>query len=183
MSERLRSRKKTKRSKSIASRADSPAKGQVTPDLKVELPTTQELVYGENMRGSFAVLDRALSSWKMLKAYSPTGGEWIAFSRTWPDSGTMLNGICYPQRPLASRKFAQDYSLWPLPMASDYRRLTISRAAHLEGMRRNKVAGAGNGPSCGNLIMQMKIEFDCCPSLLMVETMMGFPIGWTELGD
>ena len=41
--------------------------------------------------------------------------EW---SETWPHWGTMLNGVCYRQRPLVRRISAREYSLLPTPSSN-----------------------------------------------------------------
>lgn len=50
--------------------------------------------------------------------------EW---SETWPHWGTMLNGVCYRQRPLVRRISAREYSLLPTPQHHDSRSQGMQR--------------------------------------------------------
>ena len=121
--------------------------------------------------------------------------EW---SETWPHWGTMLNGVCYRQRPLVRRISAKECSLLPTPQASEATHggpnardsngtLHLSAVANLlpTPTRRDYKSGKGKtqeergrtaGPSLsetsGGLL-----------SPRFVEAIMGFPVGYTELTD
>jgi hypothetical protein len=72
---------------------------------------------GPSSRGSYASYDRDTRLWKTYQG-SLFGG-WETFSETWPNSGTMRNGVVFqrPQWvPLISEK---ESSLWRTPQATD----------------------------------------------------------------
>ena len=56
---------------------------------------------GESMHGSFARFDRATASWKTAQCLLLGGLE--SFSGTWPRSGMMRRGRCYPPAIVAHR--------------------------------------------------------------------------------
>ena len=59
-----------------------------------ELSAESGADYGESMLGSFARYDRATASWKTAQCLLLGGLE--SFSGTWPRSGMMRRGRCYP---------------------------------------------------------------------------------------
>ena len=64
-------------------------------------------------------------------------GSLQEYSVTWPKAGTMRNGICYRQQPLAPRTSGTDSSLWPTPNTYEDRAeqytLQTSLRHYLEG--------------------------------------------------
>src|SRR3990167_2346832 len=70
-------------------------------------------VCGKNFIGSFASLDPDTSSWKTLRP-SEVGDSQL-YSRTWPRSGMMRNGIAYQLPPLVLLTKGIGSGLWPTP--------------------------------------------------------------------
>jgi hypothetical protein len=70
---------------------------------------------GRNSSVPFASYDPDTRSWRTSQGC--LFGGWIAFSATWPRSGTMRNGSAYRRRPLVPRTSAIGSSLWPTPRA------------------------------------------------------------------
>lgn len=70
--------------------------------------------YGGRWPALWAKFDRATSSWKTAQCSLLGGSE--SFSETWPRSGLMRNGACYPRRTLAHHMPANEFgSLLPTP--------------------------------------------------------------------
>ena len=129
--------------------------------------------------------------------------EW---SETWPHWGTMLNGVCYRQRPLVRRISAREYSLLPTPQHHDSRSQGMQRE-----VKDGRIQAANGGESqsinlgtMGLLPTPTRRDYKsgkgktqeergrtAGPSLSetsggllsprFVEAIMGFPIGWTDL--
>ena len=94
-----------------------------------------------------------------------------AFLQTWPKAGSMRNGNCYQRPPLALHLPGSGYGSWPTPTARD----------HSGGRLPSTAAKAGRGAK-NNLRDFMSIQFGWqYPPVVIIEYMMGFPIGWTDL--
>ncbi len=135
--------------------------------------------YGLSLHGSFAHFSPDSSLLKTCQR-SLFGGS-IEFSSILPRAGTMRNGILYPLDNLAHRNSEIDFSLWPIPQASDGRRIVFSIEAHKKQQQRNKRLGFGCGPAGGNLVAHCQIEFGGVPTASFVEWLMNFPIGWSDI--
>jgi hypothetical protein len=88
------------------------ARTSVLP-AKVQDSTAQSPASGEKWHGSWARFDPATSSWRTPQ-FSLLGGL-EPFSETWPRSGLMRDGACFPlpnAEPLTS---ANESGLWPTP--------------------------------------------------------------------
>lgn len=72
--------------------------------------------YGESTQGCFAFLDHQSLSWKthQLCLFEECQSSY----ETWPESGSMRNGACYPHAPWVPHMCDDDCSLWPTPTAS-----------------------------------------------------------------
>lgn len=128
----------------------------------------------------FDSCDLESCSWKTSQTCLLTG--WEPYLESWPKSGLMRSGVCCRLPFSAPHIKGRGYSFWPTPMASDGRRLGISRQAHLKHWAKNWHGGYGSGPGAGNLVQATQIEFGYSPSPEFVEWLMGFPRGWTS-GD
>lgn len=129
----------------------------------------KEAVYGRSIQESFAFYSPDSSQWKTSQLC--LDGEWAEFSETWPRAGTMRNGIAYLRRPLAPIIFATEFSSLP-------RVPTPAACDHKGSGRPRRNRGPGN-----NLrdYFRQKHGF-LYPPVNLVEYLMGFPEGWTDLG-
>lgn len=100
------------------------------------------------------------SSWRTLQVCLNGGLE--TFSETWPRSGMMRNGKCYPRRPLVPATKERGSLLLPTPQARDWK-------------------GAGRQSwSLPRLLREIHGK-SCYPSPQLYEAVMMFPVMWTEL--
>ena len=72
---------------------------------------------GPNLQGSWASYDPDTSLWKTYQGSLFGGLE--MFSGTWPNSGTMRNGVVFPLRPWVPLISVSGSSLWRTPQATD----------------------------------------------------------------
>lgn len=185
---------------SMSSAADSPAKTSALPERAPEL-TASVPGCGRNTPGSFAWFDRDSSSWKTFQLC--LGGDWDVFSETWPRAGTTRNGIASRLPPLAPLTGATACFLLPTPTTNDAKNSTLppsqrgrdSLVGHIlrtgllstptasrRGSYKTGRTGAKKG-GCRNLsedVAALGERGELNPP--WVEWLMGFPIGWTDLG-
>lgn len=83
--------------------------------------------------GSFAKYDPESSCWRTFHR-SLFEEESLTFSETWPRSGCMRNGACYPRDQLVPLTDARASSSWPTPTEGDSR---SSGSRNLEGSSAN----------------------------------------------
>lgn len=94
-------------------------------------------VFGGSTREPFAIYDPDTCSWRTCQLCLVEG--YVAFSGTWPRSGTMRSGIAYPLPTLARRISEIESGLLPTPTARDWRSESCSpevraeREAHPRG--------------------------------------------------
>lgn len=74
---------------------------------------------GSSTLEPFASYDPATSSWRTLQPSLIEDSP--AYSGRWPRSGTMRNGVCYPQPTLVRPTDASASGSWPTPNSSDYK--------------------------------------------------------------
>lgn len=91
---------------------DSPVRTSVWPESGPASTATAR-GSGENSPELFARFDRLTSSWRTSQACLLEG--WEEFSATWPSSGTMRNGKCFPPPTSAPRICGAVSGLWPTP--------------------------------------------------------------------
>jgi hypothetical protein len=147
---------------------------------------------------SFASFDPATSSWRMSQLSLFEG--WTAYSGTWPRAGMTRNGTAFPRRPLAPLTDATESSWLPTPMATHYGsnrggaagrsappRLSLdamaSRGQWPTPLARDSRSfkGAKRGAnSLGGEPLTVAVGGTLNPT--WVEWLMGFPLGWTDLG-
>lgn len=87
--------------RSMSSVEVSPVRTSARPEKDSELSEERGADCGESTPGSFARYDRATASWKTAQCLLLGGLE--SFSGTWPRSGTMRRGRCYPLATAAPR--------------------------------------------------------------------------------
>ena len=136
-----------------------------------EKPVEMNGIFGESSRESFAKLNQDGSWLKMSRGYYRLrlDGTSEEFSGTWPRSGSMRNGSCYPLDPLAPPIEETGCLLLPTPTANDAKNSTLPASQ----AKRDGIAGylLRTGENPGSEINPAWIEY-----------LMGFPEGWTDLG-
>lgn len=161
-----RSRRKKETGDAMSSAVDSPARTSAVAATKMGSMVNSP-VYGENTRGSFAWFDHDSSSWKTWQTSFTEG--WETFSATWPEWGSMRNGVCFPLRPLVSRRDALAFSLLPTLTVGDAtgaRNGTCSTRTHSDGLTLTDWVWLNVQPQ------YVPPEF--------AEWITGFPEGWTD---
>lgn len=73
---------------------------------------------GPTSSSAFAKLGPASSGWRMCPGSSAQGDSQASF-KTWPRSGSMLNGIAFQRRKRVQAKSGNGYSFWPTARAND----------------------------------------------------------------
>lgn len=147
-------------SRSILLREDSPASPCQWPER--ERPSLMKGGYGRSLSESFAWYDRDTSSWKTSQV--SLFGEWETFSKIWPYAGMMRNGICYQLEKL-ELPICESVSLsLPTPQARDWKGTCCQKS------------------SLPRLLRELHAR-PCYPSPQLYESVMGFPVTWTELED
>jgi len=153
----------------MSSAADSHAKTFREPDTALgSLASGRD--FGPNLPASLARFDPDTQSWRTSQRCLIEG--WEPFAETWPPSGMTRSGRLYPLAPLVLHTCDSECSLWPTPTASmdgrgfgiplhdrtgRYKKSTVSRVHALVGAHGWRIH----------------------PSF--TETLMGFPLGWTEI--
>lgn len=95
--------------------------------------TARRVGSGESLRGSFARYDRDMSSWRT--AQISLLGASDECLETWPRWGLMVDGACYPQKPLEHGTCESGSGLLPT--------LTVSGNYNRKGASKN----SGDGPT------------------------------------
>jgi hypothetical protein len=88
---------------------------------------------GEKWRGSWAKYDRNTSSWRTPQ-FSLLGGL-EPFSGTWPRSGLMLDGECFPLPNAAPLTSANESGFWPTPCTPNGGRVNKASDIATKGSR------------------------------------------------
>lgn len=149
---------------------------------------------GANTSEPFAHFDPNTSSWRTSQVCLLTN-TWDVFSETWPRAGMMRSGIVYQLRPLVPRISVIGSGLWPTMRARLTGHLSPDRCAdkfnNLESVLSRQLwptptkSDATGGPGCsgrdGGENLRTAVGGSLNPQ--WVEWLMGYPIGWTDLGD
>ena len=156
---------------------------------------------GVNTSEPFAHFDHDTSSWRTSQVCLLTR-TWDVYSETWPRAGTMRNGIVYQQVPLAPLTGGIESGLWPTPRAHEPGATTVGYGRGLAELVEGKQQRWPTPKSCdwkGGGSSQKAIDREEAKCNLWgaaaqgttggalnpnwVEWLMGYPIGWTDLGD
>jgi len=176
----------------IWSAVDSPVSRTVLPENVAQ--AVMSAISGEKCGESFAMLGPDGSWLKMYQGYyqARLDGTLEEFSGTWPRSGTMRAGSCYPLLPLALRTEENESLLWPTPTAHNAKEM----GAPAEFRRKHHLTAEANRRTwatptlCGNYNRKgvSKKSGDGLATQVggplnptWVEWLMGFPLGWTGL--
>jgi hypothetical protein len=149
-----------------SSSEDSRAKTSPTP-VRGEDSTETDPASGGNTTERFATWNQDTQSWRTRQQSMFEDSD--LFSDRWPRSGMMRNGTCYRQEPLVRDIKETAHSWWPTPLANDHKggtekpRSDGDRSYELRHLLKSLFGGTSPNPP-------------------FVEELMGFPIGWTELG-
>jgi hypothetical protein len=139
------------------------------PQEKVSESMESEAGCGEKWRGSFTKYDPSSCSWKTHQCSLLGGLE--QFSETWPAWGLMRDGECWEQQTLEQTIRGTGYGLLPTPCARDYR--------GARSLQAQKKAGRGASNSLPDYLrIRKNWQY---PPVVVVEYMMGWPLGWTDL--
>lgn len=148
-----------------ASRARTSAPQEGARDSKASDPAS-----GWKWLESLAKYEPATCSWRTRQCSLLGGLE--EFSETWPKWGSMRDGECLAQEMLAPRTSAKGFGLLPTPTKS------WGRRGH--GVSNNKDNGRYS-PAIVDRCLALNKEFGWRWPCNMVETMMGWPRGWSAL--
>src|ERR1700723_1089620 len=122
--------------------------------------------FGLNSPGSLAFFDPASQSWKMSQACLFEG--FLTFSGIWPRSGMMRNGRSFRAVEWWPHIHASECFLWPTPLAAWGKR----GFGFGNALRRTRYRP--------ETISRLKF-FGWSPPIEIVEVLMGFPPGWTDV--
>lgn len=119
----------------------------------------QTAAYGLRSPESFARFDPASSSWRTSQA--SLFEESTEFSETWPQAGMTRSGTAFRLRPSVPRIYERESGFWPTPLASEtgYR-----KGAYTQGGKALSTILGGT------------------PNPEWLEWLMGFPMGYTDVG-
>ncbi len=123
---------------------------------------------GERWPGSFAKYDPDTHSWKT--AQCSLLGDSEPFSATWPKSGTMQNGVCWPRAMLEGRMGGPACGSWPTPTATGNNNVRGRWQKSGDGLRTAVMRSLPEGADPGLFL-----------NPAWVERLMGWPDGWTSL--
>lgn len=158
-------------------------------------------VFGSSTSELLANYDPASSSWRTSRR--SLLGEPPPYSGAWPRSGTVQSGRLYAHPTLALRTDENGSSSWPTPTAHDRKGTCPSQAKRRSLMLRDLVERIPAWIPREEefyCTTHRTMAFDCsCPPIEdwtrdpyaqsaaplnpeWVETLMGFPQGWTDLG-
>jgi len=147
----------------------SPAKTSAEQDAWLD-STESSRVFGGRCSGLLANLDPASYAWKMSQTSLFVACQ--QFLERCPPCGMTVNGRLYRQHSSAPRIFDNDSSLLPTPTTVD--NMLSPSMSHSRGHRnlwalinRKQPFEPGDGSQL---------------SILFLEEIMGYPIGWTDIG-
>lgn len=159
-----------------------PEGSPASPSVKLEADGGMMIPggYGLSSLDSFANYDPASSSWRTWQI-SLTSGNLAKFSQTFPQAGSMRNGLLFRRAPWVPHTHENDCFLWHTPTVEDKKpagpvemaMVTLWLAGHRirnTYIRLRSLVAAREGRR-GPL------------NPPWVEWLMGYPIGWTDLED
>ena len=132
---------------------------------------------GRKWLGSFARWDRDTSSWKTPQCSLIEGLD--EFSETWPSWGTMRNGACWGRTMPDFPTGESESGSWPTPKARDWRSGGTNPDGVMARIERRRNQGVVDLPDAACLrLWRPGLTGLLNPSFS--ETLMGWPIGWTD---
>jgi len=154
---------------SMSSSADSPVRTSALLERAQDWPAL-DLVSGMSFSDSFAHFDPVGSLWRTSQLCF--SGELTPFSETWPDSGSMQSGRVSARAAWVRHMCDDECSLWPTPTASmDGRGFGIPLHARSGRYKRSTVLRVQELVTVNGWRIHPHFT----------ETLMGFPLGWTEI--
>ena len=151
--------------------------------------------FGQNSLVSSVYYDPATSLWKMSQDCSSE--EWDSSSLTFPQLGTMRNGVVYPQHPSVPRTSETESSSLPTPTALDHLRPCPEgwhgkKGPHLRDVVwptppardwRSDKSKKSDEQIYGSKGKPLPRVVGGPLNPTWIEWLMGFPLGWTDLED
>lgn len=138
--------------------------------------TESAQVYGQSSRASFAKFSLSESRWRTHQL--SLAGDLAEFLETWPRWGSMRSGECWERTTVAGGTAESESGLLPTPRASDGMKHPLRPA---EVIRRAKRGHAGRLEDWVALAEDVQPGQRVFLSPAWLESLMGWPIGWTAL--
>lgn len=190
----------TTSSPSMSSAAASPAKTSALP-APAEASKESDPGFGRSTPESFANFDPVTCSWRTSQLSLLEGSE--PFSETWPRAGMTRNGTAYRLQPLVPITAVIGFGSLPTPRQQDAKHATatdyelsrdrqydllhvrLARESWPTPTKSDATGGPGNSGRSGGVNLRTAVRDSGERGPLnptWVEWLMGFPIGWTDLG-
>ena len=138
------------------------------------------VIYGLNIKESFAKLNQSGSWEKMFQGYSQVkmDGSLEEYSEICPKWGMMLHGVLYEQAGPEPYIDEREYSLLPTPLTSDGEAWKKTNRSDVQNSIMKTIR---NGSQNRITYYPQYLGLTATRSAELVETIMGFPKGWTDL--
>jgi len=142
------------------------------PQEKEQALTESAAECGEKWRASFTKYSPDL---RLCKTHQCSLlGDLEPFLETWPQWGLMRGGECWEQQTLGLVTIEKEFGYWPTPTATDWK-----ATGKLETLKRQ---GDKNGAGHQNRPQyQYARKYNMKMPLAAQETLMKWPLGWTDL--
>lgn len=128
---------------------------------------------GRKLPSASKLYDQDSACWKTCQLYLPMDILQQSFL-TWPRSGMTSGMMFYPLPPLVPTTYGRGCGLLPTPVASDWKRQGVT----LDTAKRYVDNGRGAPLP---LKITLLTGLTGIPNPLFYESIMGWPLGWTEL--
>lgn len=174
-----RSTEKYSTLKLTSSLVDSHAKTFQLQVKAQELSQTHEVDYSFTSCDLFGNIDHSSSFSKMLQQFVVTGST--PYCGKLPKQGMMQNGVAYPLPKQEHHTNVTGGGCWPTPRASEWKdcgqsgsksQISMSKKHYLCAVVKDGQQDKTNHNMNGNQTVVLNPDW--------VETLMGYPIGWTE---
>ena len=159
---------------SMSSVEGSPARTFLVPEKEQE-SMLKGVASGGKCSGSFAWYDQNSSLWRTWQLCL-TGGLMKYLDR-WPKAGMMQNGKSYTRTGLGDGIDERDYSLLPTPRASDWYSIVFSKETVIKSAMKESFGDT----HLLYILNILDVPFQKYP--IIIEKMMGYPEGWTDLNS
>lgn len=139
------------------------------------------VICGESLQESFAKLSLDGSWLRMYQGFCQVSMDGFSdeFSGTWPEWGTMRDGECFLLSRLVCPMNAKEFALLPTPLASDSDAWDKTGLNVLHSIR--SILREERGKSKRTSYLMQLCGKSVAETASFYETMMGFPLHWTEL--